>query len=94
MLTEFPPIFGYMPPSTAILIPQSESNMTDLFIYVFWVPILFKCERVLLWNQYFKGFILFIDFSVPSKLEQCIIPIFLTGLAIKLLSYVYTHVIF
>lgn len=92
-MTEFLPIFGQMLPSTAILMLQSESNMTVLFIYVFCIPTLFKCERLLLWNLYFKGIILFMDFIVLYILEQYITPVFWTELAIELLGYVYTHVI-
>lgn len=56
-MTEFMPIFGQMPPGTAILTSQSESNMTDLFIYIFCIPTLVKWERLLLWNRYFKDII-------------------------------------
>ena len=92
-MTEFLPIFGQMLPSTAILTLQSESNMTVLFIYVFCIPTLFKCERLLLWNLYFNGIIIFMDFIVLYILEQYITPVFWTELAIELLGYVYTRVI-
>lgn len=69
-MTEFLPIFGHMPPSTAILTPRSESNMTDFFICVFCIPTLFKREILILWNQYLKDVVLCMAFRVLYRFEQ------------------------